>query len=63
MEDGELDSQTINGIIDKYNDIYKKQGNVTNQDIENIADQFPFDYKPAIIDYLDGYDPGTEFDI
>jgi hypothetical protein len=63
MEDGELDSQTINGITDKYNDIYKEQGNVTNQDIENIADQFPFDYKSAIMDYLNGYDPGLEFDI
>jgi hypothetical protein len=63
MEDGELDSQTINGITDKYNDIYKKQGNVTNQDIENIADQYPFDEKSAIMDYLNGYDPGLEFDI
>ena len=59
----ELDSQTINGITGKYNNIYKKQGNVTNQEIEGIADQYPFDEKSAIIDYLNGYDPGLEFDI
>jgi hypothetical protein len=59
----ELDSQTINGITGKYNNIYKKQGNVTNQDMEGIADQYPFDKKSSILDYLDGYDPGLEFDI
>ena len=63
LEDKKLDSQTINGITDKYNNIYKKQGNVTNQDIEGIADQYPFDEKSSIIDYLNGYDPGLEFDI
>ena len=63
LEDKKLDSQTINGITDKYNNIYKKQGNVTNQEIEGIADQYPFDEKSAIIDYLNGYDPGLEFDI
>ena len=63
IEDEKLDPQTINGITDKYNNIYKKQRNVTNQEIEGIADQYPFDEKSAIIDYLNGYDPGLEFDI
>ena len=62
-KDKELDSQTINGITNKYNNIYKKQGNVTNQDMEGIAGQYPFDKKSSILDYLDGYDPGLEFDI
>jgi hypothetical protein len=63
VEGDELDQQTINGITDKYNEQYEKTGNVTNDDIEKIADQYPFDLKSSIIDYLNGYDPGLEFDI
>jgi hypothetical protein len=63
IEGDELDQETINGITEKYNVIYEKNGEVTDQDIEKIADQYPFDEKSAIMDYLDGYDPGLEFDI
>ena len=63
VEGEELDQQTINGITDKYNDIYEKKGMVTDQDIEKIADQYPFNEKSSIIDYLNGYDPGLELDI
>jgi phosphatidylserine decarboxylase len=63
VEGEELDQETINGITKKYNDIYEKNGEVTDQDIEKIADQYPFNEKSSIIDYLDGYDPGLEFDI
>jgi hypothetical protein len=63
VEGEELDQETINGITEKYNDIYEKNGVVTDQDIEKIADQYPFNEKSSIIDYLDGYDPGLEFDI
>jgi hypothetical protein len=63
VEGEELDQETINGITEKYNDIYEKNGEVTDQDIEKIADQYPFDEKSSIMDYLNGYDPGLEFDI
>jgi hypothetical protein len=63
VEGEELDQETINGITEKYNDIYEKNGEVTDQDIEKIADQYPFDEKSSIMDYLNGYDPELEFDI
>jgi len=59
----ELDQQTINGITEKYNAIYEKNGVVTDSDIEKIADQYPFSEKSSIMDYLDGYEPSLEFDI
>jgi hypothetical protein len=37
VEGEELDQETINGITEKYNDIYEKNGEVTDQDIEKIA--------------------------
>ncbi len=63
FEEENLDQETVNGITKEYNNIYVKNGRVTDQEIEKIADQYKFNQKAAIIDYLTGYDPGTEFDI
>jgi len=63
VEGEELDQQTVNGITEKYNAIYEKNGVVTDSDIEKIADQYPFSEKSSIMDYLDGYEPSLEFDI
>jgi hypothetical protein len=59
----ELDQDTINGATEKYNDIWEKNGVVTDKEKHHIADQFPHINKAIIIDYLNGYDPGLEYDI
>lgn len=63
VEEVELDQNIINGITSQYNNIYEKNGTVTDRDIEDIAEEFPFELKSIIIDYLNGYDPGLEYDI
>jgi hypothetical protein len=62
-ENDGLDQQTVNGITTKYNEIYVKNGVVTDREIEGIADQYPFDQKTDIMDYLEGYSPSDEFDM
>jgi hypothetical protein len=63
VEDDGLDQQTINGITEKYNEIYSEKGTVDDQDMETIASDYDFSLKPAILDYLSGYDPSLEFDM
>ena len=62
-ENDELDQQTVNDITTKYNEIYIKNGVVTDREIEDIAEQYPFDQKTDIMDYLEGYSPADEFDM
>jgi len=59
----ELDQDTINNVTEKYNEIWEKNGVVTDKEKHHIADQFPHVNKATIIDYLNGYDPGMEYDI
>jgi hypothetical protein len=59
----ELDQDTINNVTEKYNEIWEKNGVVTDKEKHHIADQFPHVNKAIIIDYLNGYDPGMEYDI
>jgi hypothetical protein len=58
--DGELDQNAIDGITEKYNEVLKKRGVVTDRDIEHIADQYPFNEKSSIMDYLTDYGSETE---
>jgi hypothetical protein len=62
-ENDGLDQQTVNDITTKYNEIYIKNGVVTDREIEDIAEQYPFDQKTDIMDYLEGYSPADEFDM
>ena len=62
-ENDGLDQQTVNDITTKYNEIYIKNGVVTDREIEDIAEQYPFDQKTDIMDYLEGYSPAVEFDM
>ena len=59
----ELDQDTINGIIEKYDEVLEKRGIVTDREKYHIANQFPNASKASILDYLSGYDPGMEYDI
>jgi hypothetical protein len=59
MDDG-LDQNTIEGITEKYNEVLEEKGIVTDQDIQRIADQFPFAEKSSIMDYLVEYGSETE---
>jgi hypothetical protein len=60
---GELDQDTVNGITEKYNEIWEKNGIVTDQDIQHIANLYPFAEKSLIVDYLTGYGSETEYDL
>jgi hypothetical protein len=62
-ENDGLDQQTINDITEKYNEIYSEKGTVDDQDMETITSDYDFSLKPAILDYLSGYDPSLEFDM
>jgi hypothetical protein len=62
-ENDGLDQQTINDITEKYNEIYSEKGTVDDQDMETITSDYDFSLKPAILDYLSGYDPSSEFDM
>ena len=59
----ELDQDTVNGITEKYNEIWEKNGIVTDKDIQHIANQYPFVAKSVIVDYLTGYGSETEYDL
>jgi division protein CdvB (Snf7/Vps24/ESCRT-III family) len=59
IDDG-LDQNTIEGITEKYNEVLEEKGIVTDQDIQRIADQFPFTEKSSIMDYLVEYGSETE---
>ncbi len=59
----ELDQDTINDITEKYNEIWEKKGVVSDDEIKHIANQFPHINQNTIINYLNGYDPGIEYDI
>ena len=63
VEKGELDQDTVNGITEKYNEIWEKNGIVTDQDIQHIANLYPFAEKSLIVDYLTGYGLETEYDL
>ena len=63
VENGELDQDTVNGITEKYNEIWEKNGIVTDQDIQHIANLYPFAEKSLIVDYLTGYGLETEYDL
>jgi hypothetical protein len=57
---GELDQDTINGVTEKYDEIWEKNGIVTDQDIQHIANLYPFVEKSFIVDYLTAYGSKTE---
>jgi hypothetical protein len=57
---GELDQDTINGVTEKYDEIWEKNGIVTDQDIQHIANLYPFVEKSLIVDYLTAYGSKTE---
>jgi uncharacterized protein YfkK (UPF0435 family) len=59
----ELDQDTINDITEKYNEIWKKKGVVSDDEIKHIANQFPHINQNTLTNYLTGYDPGIEYDI
>ena len=59
----ELDQDTINGIIERYNEVLEKRGIVTDRDKYHIANQFPNSSKASILDYLSNYEPEMGYDI
>jgi hypothetical protein len=52
FENEGLAQETIDGVTEKYDAILEKNGEVTDQEIEKIADDYPFEEKAAILDYL-----------
>ena len=52
FENESLSQETIEGITEKYNEILEKNGEVTGNEIEKITEDYPFEEKAAILDYL-----------